>query len=208
MLVGLILWFQGVKVSSASMWGLITTVIINAPSVWSIGKGVMKVMALGPKQAELDQRTKKRLLEIEQSQLNSIDTYLKTIVASVGYKKGALSTAPFIDMHILFINLLFSTLNILSCRIYIASPDESQINCLGTNNQIEPKEIVISNNGDNIKPASIKKIDLRIYIPDTVMQRIKDSATKQSKVQYCVHVQWKLNGENFDNRIPSAKNPK
>jgi hypothetical protein len=30
------------------------------------------------------------------------------------------------------------------------------------------------------------------------MQRIKDSEAKQSNVQYCIHVQWKLKAEYFN----------
>lgn len=66
-LVGLALWLRGAEVKLASLWGIITAVILNIPPIWNSAKGVIKVMTMGIKQAELDQKTKKRILEIGQS---------------------------------------------------------------------------------------------------------------------------------------------
>jgi len=199
-LVGLTLWLRGVEVKPASLWGIITAVIPNIPFIWSSAKGVSKVITMGIKQAELDQKIKKRLLEIEQSQRQNPDANMVNIVDSVGYKKGITSTAHFVLMHTLFINFLFFPLEILSCKIYLAYPDETQINCLGSNNQIEPKEIEISDNDKKLKAVKINKVDLRIYIPDVVIQRIKDSAN-QSTVQYSIHIKWRLKSEYFDEHV-------
>lgn len=126
---------------------------------------------------------------------------MTNIVDSIGYKKGSVSPPYFVVIHVKFINFLFFPLEILGCKIYLPNNDNTQINCMGKNSHIEPKELEIRDNDKNIKPAKMNSIDLPIYISGVVMQSIKESAANNSKVQYCIHIKWRLKSEYFDEYV-------
>lgn len=200
-LVGVII---GLKTSSIS-WGTISGVVVailpNVFTIYEFGKGIIRVMKLGLKQAEISQQEKQRriqrLLELDQLQRNNIDGYFKSNVESVSYK-GLTTTAPHIILKVKFFNLSVFECKITSWKLRIERPDEPQMNCMSKSCQLRPQDGELETKIKACRPASI---DIRLDIEQTIAELIKESSANRHPIYFHMHVDWQAELEEIGAHI-------
>lgn len=182
--------------TSSIKWGSISGVLVailpNLFTVYELGKGITQVMKLGLKQAEITQQEKQRrilrLLELDQSQRNSIYRYFKSNVESVSYK-GLATTAPHIIVKVNFFNLSVFECMITNWKLHFDRPDETQMNCMDKPCQLRPQS------GDlqaKIKACDSKSIDIRLDIQETIAELIKEASNNKHPIHLHMHVDWQV----------------
>jgi len=198
-IITLIIWCITTDYKWASIASVLSLVLPNFLQILQWGKEVSKVMKLGWREVELNQKERdyrvNRLLELDKLQFSNVDSYFKTSVDSVNYGEIA-TTAPNIMMEVSFFNLLVVPIRITQCKLHIERIDSCEVNCKGKACRLKPHDITIDDHDKEIEATKFRPIRLRIDIPDcssdSVAEAIKGCFISSGKIRYTLRIHWEL----------------
>jgi hypothetical protein len=191
--ISVIIWLVTTDYRLTAM-GILILVLPNLIPIIQWVKGVVKIMKLGWREAELIQKEQEErmqnLLSLYDRQRSNVKLFLKTYVESISYKD--LISASCIIIKVSFVNLQVLPCKVIGCKLYVERTDLCEINCHTKPYRINSQDVEIYGDSIEVEATSIRGIDLRISIPTEVVRPIKECADNSKHVQYSIRLKWKL----------------
>lgn len=162
--------------------------------------GVFETARVGWKQMKVVQLQKEdriqRLLTLEILQIDNLDSYFRTVVDSVNYRKLQ-SNVPKVILKVKFFNLSVFKWKINSWELVLDyNPNDYQVNCKQHPYNLRRQGDRLNTKLESCQPGNC---DVELELDNTVAECIRQAAAERSLVYYQVHLTWQMETE--DGRI-------